>query len=101
MLDYARLLFFLIMSVMTDYQTKTDPQKVLFYIIDQLAVIRICSSKIRPAACCLTCLSTSLPPEETIALMLVTCASVRQRKYSIRYCLYVGMCVCMFVRTIA
>ena len=35
------------MSVMTDYQTTTDLQKVLFYNIDQLAVIRICSSKIR------------------------------------------------------
>ena len=35
------------MSVITDYQTKTDPEKVLFYNIDQLVVIRICSSKIR------------------------------------------------------
>ena len=31
------VLIFLIMSVMTDYPTKTNPQKVLFYIIDQLA----------------------------------------------------------------
>ena len=47
MLDYAQLLIFWIMSVMADYQTKTDPQKVLFYNIGQLAVIGICSSKIR------------------------------------------------------
>ena len=34
------------MSVITDYQIKTDPQKALFYNIGQLAVIRICSGKI-------------------------------------------------------
>ena len=33
----AHLLIFLVMFAMTDYQTKNNPQKILFYNIDQLA----------------------------------------------------------------
>ena len=35
--DYARLLIFVIISVMTDYQTKTHTQRFRFYSIDHLA----------------------------------------------------------------